>query len=57
MKGLDEMTLEQVKVWLYSRMNLDLLKAQETGDLERLESILAHWQKMATAELAERAKQ
>jgi len=56
MKGLDEMTLEQVKVWLYSRMNLDLLKAQETGDLERLESILAHWQQLAARELEARRK-
>jgi len=56
MKGLDEMTLEQVKVWLYSRMNGGMLKAQETGDLERLESILAHWQQLAARELRERQK-
>ncbi len=56
MKDLDAMTLEQVKVWLYSRMTGDMLKAEATGDLERLVSILDHWQKMAAAELAERAK-
>jgi hypothetical protein len=36
------MALEQVKVWLYSRMTGDMLRAEATGDFERLESILAH---------------
>jgi len=56
MKGLDEMTLEQVSEWLRSRMTGDMLKAEATGDLRGFEAILSHWQQMTAHEIRERAK-
>jgi len=56
MKGLDEVTLAQVREWLRSSMTGDMMRSLETVDLRSFEAILDHWQKMAAHELAARAK-
>jgi len=56
MKGLDEMTLEQVSEWLRNHMTSDMLKSLPRDDLTRFELMLSHWQQIAAHEIRERAK-